>query len=153
MNDSTIAIQASELVEIVGSVFATMLRLEVRESGDPWFPCGNRLTSAVHLTGDWNGAVLFECDRGHACELAGRFLSIDPPHEVDDIVRDVVGELANMIGGNLKCILTRGIHLSVPAVVDGSDYTIRLCGSGTRERVAFRGAGETFWVTLLSVRP
>ena len=66
------------------------------------------MTSAVQLTGEWNGAVLLECDRGQACRFAARFLSIDLPDAVDDVVRDVLGELANMIGGNLKCVLSAG---------------------------------------------
>ena len=90
----------SALAQIVESVFATMMSLEVAECGTPWFPSGDRLTSALHLAGDWNGAVLLECDRRQACRFAGRFLSMDPPDTVDDVVRDVLGELANMIGVN-----------------------------------------------------
>jgi chemotaxis protein CheX len=104
------------------------------------------------LTGDWNGAVLLECDRGQACRFAGRFLSMDPPETVDDVVRDVLGKLANMIGGNLKCVLTRGIRLSMPAVVDGSDYSLRVCGAEVRERLAFQCAEGLFWITVLTTR-
>jgi len=59
------------------------------------------------MAGDWNGAILLECDRRQACQFAGRFLSLDPSDTVDDVVRDVLGELVNMIGGNMKCVLTR----------------------------------------------
>lgn len=142
----------SELAQIVESVFGTMLSLEVNACGTPWFPGGDRLTSAVHLAGDWSGAVLLECDRRQACYFAGRFLSADPPGTVDDVVRDVLGELANMIGGNLKCILSRGIHLSMPSVVDGSDYSLRVCGGGARERLAFQCAEGLFWITVLTTR-
>jgi chemotaxis protein CheX len=148
----SIEILPSELAQIVESVFGTMLSLEVGECGTPWFPSGNRLTSAVHLAGDWNGAVLLECDRGQACRFAGRFLSIDPPDTVDDVVRDVLGELANMIGGNLKCVLTRGIRLSMPSVVDGNDYSVRVCGAEVRERLSFQCAEGLFWITVLTTR-
>ncbi len=142
----------SELAQIVESVFGTMLGLEIGECQAPWFPGADRLTAAVHLAGDWNGAVLVECDRGQACRFAGRFLSMDPPETVDDVVRDVLGELANMIGGNLKCVLTRGIRLSMPSVVDGSDYSLRVCGAEVRERLAFRCAEGPFWITILATR-
>ena len=150
--ESDVAIMPSELAQIVGSVFETMLGLEVGECGAPWFPSLDRLTAVVHLAGDWNGAVLLECDRGQACRFAGRFLSMDPLASVDDVVRDVLGELANMIGGNLKCVLTRGIRLSMPAVVDGSDYSMRVCGAKIRERLAFQSALGLFWITVLSTR-
>src|ERR1035441_5371457 len=112
-----------------------MMSLEVTECGTPWFPGGDRLTSALHLAGDWNGAVLLECDRRQACRFAGRFLSMDPPDTVDDVVRDLLGELANMIGGNLKCVLTPGIRLSMPSIVDGSDYSLRVRGAEPGERL------------------
>jgi len=147
-----IEILPRELAQVVESVFGTMMNLELGECATPWFPSGDRLTSAVHLTGDWNGAVLLECDRKQACRLAGRFLSVDPPETVDDVVRDVFGELANMIGGNLKCVLMRGIRLSIPSVVDGSDYSLRVCGVEVRERLAFQCSEGLFWITVLSAR-
>ena len=147
-----VEIRPDELAEIVESVFGAMLRLPVEECATPWFPGGERLVSAVHLAGDWNGAVLLECDGGQACRFAGRFLSMDPPETVDDVVRDMLGELANMIGGNLKCVLARGIRLSMPSVVDGSDYSLRICGAAVRMRAGFQCAEGLFWVTILSTR-
>jgi chemotaxis protein CheX len=142
-------IHRTDLIEIVSSVFATMLSLDVQESTVPWCPDQDRLTSAVYLTGDWNGAVLVEADRHQARQFAGRFLSIQPPETVNDVVRDVFGELANMIGGNLKCVLTKGIRLSVPSVVDGSNYSVRVCGAEVAERITLHWAEGTFWITVL----
>jgi chemotaxis protein CheX len=150
--ESSIKIHRSELAQIVESVFETMLRLEAVERGAPWSPSGDRLTSAVHLAGDWNGAILLECGHRQACQFAGRFLSMPTPDAVDDVVRDVLGELANMIGGNMKCVMTRGIRLSMPSVVDGSDYGLRICGARIRERIAFQCAEGLFWVTVVSTR-
>ena len=147
-----VEIVPSELAQIVGSVFETMLGLEVGECGAPWFPSVDRLTAVVHLAGVWNGAVLLECDRGQACRFAGRFLSMDPPEAVDDVVRDMLGELANMIGGNMKCVMSRGIRLSMPSVVDGSDYCMRVCGAVVRARLAFQCAEGPFWVTVLTTK-
>jgi len=139
----------TELAQIVESVFAAMMRLEVNECGTPWFTGEDRLTSFVHLSGDWNGALLLECDRGQACRFAGRFLSIDSPGSVDDDVRDVLGELANMIGGNMKCCMPAGVQLSMPTVMEGRDYDMRICGSQVLERVALQCAEGHFWVTIL----
>jgi CheY-specific phosphatase CheX len=99
--------------------------------------------------GDWNGAVLLDCNPRQACQFAGRILSMDPPDMVDDDVRDVLGELANMIGGNLKCGMPTGVRLSMPTVMEGRDYDMRICGSQVLERVAFECAEGHFWVTVL----
>lgn len=160
-NAASTGIHPNELAEIVESVFGTMMNLAVDRCGSPWTPAGDRLTSVVHLTGDWCGAVLLECERRQACQFARRFLCMgapegnmadgDPPGTVDDVVRDVLGELANMIGGNLKCVLTRGTRLSMPSVVDG-DYSLRVCGAEVQERLAFRCAEGIFRITILTTR-
>jgi len=59
---------------------------------------------------------------------------------------------ANMIGGTLKCVLPPGIRLSMPSVVDGSDYRLRVCGAAVCEQVAFGCAEGDFWVTVLAAR-
>jgi CheY-specific phosphatase CheX len=102
-----------------------MLGLPLEETNTPWFAGPDRITSAVHLSGGWEGALMLECSRSQACRFAARFLSMKPADQVDDVVRDVMGELANMIGGNLKGILTNGLHLSMPSVVDG-EYSYRV---------------------------
>jgi chemotaxis protein CheX len=140
------------LAQIVESVFTTMMDLEVSPSDAPWNPSGDRLTSTVYLTGEWNGAVLFDCNPRQACQFAGRILSMDPPAVVDDDVRDVLGELANMIGGNMKCGMTTGVSLSMPTVMEGRDYDMRICGSQVLERIAFQCADGHFWVTVLSTK-
>jgi chemotaxis protein CheX len=143
----SVEIVPNELVQIVGTVFETMLRLETSEGGTAWYPSQERLTAAVRLTGHWNGEVLIECDRAQACRFAGRFLSEDPPDSVDEVVRDVLGELANMIGGNMKCVLTAGIRLSMPAVTEGSGY---VRAPEILERIAFQCEDGPFWVTVLA---
>jgi chemotaxis protein CheX len=137
------------LAQIVESVFETMMSLEVSPSDEPWTSTGDRLTSFVHLTGDWNGAVLLDCNPRQACQFAGRILCMDPPDSVDDDVRDVLGELANMIGGNMKCGMATGVSLSMPTVMEGRDYDMRICGSQVLERVAFQSVDGPFWITVL----
>jgi len=147
--ESTIEIHLGELAQIVGYVFKTMVCLEVSESGQPWNPAGDRLTATIHLAGDWKGALALECGRKQACAFAARFLSIEEPEKVDDVVRDVLGELANMIGGNLKCVLAGGLTLSMPCVVDGADHNLRICRAGVRERLVFESVEGAFSVAVL----
>ncbi len=142
-------IEIDMLERIVKSVFITMLDLEVSTSEIAVQPAVNRLTSFVQMTGDWNGAVLLECSPRQACLFAGRILSMDPPGTVDDDVRDALGELANVIGGNMKCGMSAGIRLSMPTVMEGSDYDLRMCGSHIQQKLTFRCSEGNFWVTIL----
>jgi chemotaxis protein CheX len=136
------------VMQIVESIFVTMMDLNVCAAEAPCFPLGEHLTSSVYLEGEWNGAVSLECNRQQACHFAGKFLSMDPPDAVDDDVRDVLGELANMIGGNLKSIMATDVRLSMPSVIDGANYELRVCGSGIHERMGFQFEGGDFCVTV-----
>ncbi len=145
----SIEIHLGELAQIVEYVFKTMLGLDVSESNQPWVPAADRLTATIHLAGDWRGALALECGRSQACIFAARFLSMEEPETVDDVVRDVLGELANMIGGNLKCVLAGGLRLSMPSVVDGADQNLHVCRAGARERLVFECKEGVFSVAVL----
>jgi len=147
--ESSIEIQMDELAQVVGYVFQTMLCLEVSESDQRWFPSGEQLTATIHLAGDWRGALALECGHKQARAFSGRFLSMDPPQVVDDVVRDVLGELCNMIGGNLKCVLAGGLKLSMPSVVDGADQRLRVCRAGIKERLVFECVEGVFSLVVL----
>jgi CheY-specific phosphatase CheX len=151
--EARVEIHASDLAQIVQSVFDTMLTMRTVESETAWYPGSDRVTARVDLSGAWTGAVLLECGRGQACRFASRFLSVDPPDSVDDVVRAALSELANMIGGNLKCVMTPGIQLSMPSVVDGSDSSMLFRGLELRERVALDSAEGVFWVTVVAAKP
>jgi chemotaxis protein CheX len=146
---SNIEIHLGELAQIVEYVFRTMICLEVSESDQPWLHSSDQLTATIHLAGDWNGVLALGCGSKQACAFAGRFLSMEKPEMVDDVVRDVLGELANMIGGNLKCVLAGGLRLSMPSVVDGSDQNLRVCRAGIRERLVFKSVEGIFSVAVL----
>jgi chemotaxis protein CheX len=145
-------VSAEMMSQIVESVFITMMNLEVIPYEIPWSPSHDQLTAVVHLSGNRNGTLLFECNRWEACRFTGRFLSMEPPDTVNDDVRDVLGELANMIGGNIKCAVASGLKLSMPSVTDGSDYGVRIFGSKFH-RLGFECEEGPFWVTLMAVAP
>jgi CheY-specific phosphatase CheX len=142
-------LDAKILAQTVEQVFLNMMNLEVSPSEQPGTSSHGQLSSAVHLSGVWNGALVFECGRQQACQFAGRFLATDPPEKVTAEVRDVLGELANMIGGNMKSAVATGLNLSMPSVSDGADGALKICEGDVQDRLAFDSPDGPFWVTLL----
>ncbi len=138
------------LRQIVGSVFETMVSLNVSPSEGTWRPGPDHLTSFVQITGICGAAVLLECNRWQACLFAGRILAMDPREEVNDDVRDVLGELANMIGGNMKSEMPTGARLSMPTVVDGSHASLHFCGSKVQKSLSFQCTDGDFWIFVLA---
>ncbi len=146
-----LSVYRADLVQIVESVFATMLDLPIESAPPPTAPPGDILTAVEHFAGDWRGAVLLECTRDQAFEFTHRLMCIDRPSSMNDDVRDAMGELANMLAGNLKSVLPHGVGLSMPSVVEGTDYSLRVCGGNLIDRMSFRSALGPFSVTLVEV--
>ena len=106
------------------------------------------ITSAVHFVGSWKGALRIECTVEQTFEITRR-LNIEMPQQVNEDVCDAYGELANMIGGNLKAVLPHPVHLSMPSIVKGDDYSLHICSTIIVSRQAFLCELGTFWVTLV----
>ena len=87
-----IAIDSGELTRAVQQVFSSMLGLQLNSSnGDrpPDFPPERKVSAAVGISGEWNGAVVLECGTATACHLTGVMMGSPPPPTVDEVVKDV----------------------------------------------------------------
>lgn len=137
--------------QITENVFQTMMGIEVRLADSPFPRVGELITAVVSLAGSWKGAVLVECGLEAAFLLTSRMLGVELPTSLNDDVRDALGELANMVGGNLKAVLPGGVGLSLPTVVWGQNYRMQICRAGKRSQWVFESDEVTFAVGLVEV--
>jgi chemotaxis protein CheX len=137
--------------DIVVNVFQTMMAMDVQTVDTPFPPSGELITAAISLAGSWKGAVLVECGLQEAFLFTSRMIGIDVPTSLNDDVRDALGELANMVGGNLKSVLPSGVSLSLPTVVWGVNYSMQICHAGPERRWVFQCPEATFAVALVEV--
>lgn len=79
---------------------------------------GAQWSANVSISGTWEGSVTVEVADAVAIELTRRMLGISTS-PVDEDVADAVGEVVNMIGGNIKSLLPGPSTLSLPAVAAG----------------------------------
>ncbi len=140
-----------EISQIVADVFKTMFKTEVDSVPETWEPRPGCLTAAIFFAGSWKGAVLLECTETLARKWTSRLVGMVEPPEVTDDVRDAMGELVNMVGGNLKSVLPRGVGLSMPSVVQGRNYSLRICGGNLVNRQIFCCGADRFAITLVEV--
>jgi len=63
-------------------------------------------------------------------------------------MQDATGELSNMVGGNVKALLPQPSRLSLPSVVEGKDYNLRIPGALCISRMVFESQGSPFVVTM-----
>ncbi|GAA2515989.1 chemotaxis protein CheX [Pilimelia columellifera] len=73
--------------------------------------------ASVSITGSWHGHVVFACSVPAAKLAAATFLAIPPEEVTEDDLADTLGELANIVGGNVKSMLPTGCFVSLPHVL------------------------------------
>ncbi|HEX3892794.1 MAG TPA: chemotaxis protein CheX [Terracidiphilus sp.] len=86
------------------------------------------VTAVVGFGGQLSGACVFRCGALVAMKIAGHMTGMEF-HEVDDTVKDGIGELCNMLAGAWKGkvpALAANCGLSVPAVITGRDYNLHV---------------------------
>jgi chemotaxis protein CheX len=149
---TTFEAYSEQAVQLFCEVFRTMLHMEVYPCSEPVNPAPEPIvTSAVYFAGSWKGAALLECNLDLAIVFTERLMSGCHPTSFDDDVRDCVGELANMLGGNIKALLPSGAELSIPTVIEGRNYSVRLCGNNSFVRLPFVCEAGTFVVIIVEV--
>jgi chemotaxis protein CheX len=141
-----------EEAQIIADVFQTMLGVMVERVPGTWHSDTPPVTAAVYYAGAWNGALLVECTREQSFQFTHRLMSIEPPQSVNDDVHDALGELANMVAGNLKAVLPPGVAISMPSVVEGTNYSLRICGGNDVSRMTFSSELGEFRITLVEMR-
>ena len=117
------------IVDITKGVFSTMVMLDVVDEyplSEPVTSFHETLTSMVGLAGSHTGILAIHCPKALALRITSSMLGMEVT-EIDDDVNDALGEIANMIGGDVKHIFSpkgADINLSIPTVIYGSDYML-----------------------------
>jgi CheY-specific phosphatase CheX len=131
-------VKDSELTQIVSTIWQSVLAMDCDPTDDLPGACAGTMLGCVQIAGVWQGAVVMGCPRGFAANAAAIMFGVRTADCTVTDMQDAVAELTNMIGGNVKGLLTDGeaCHLSQPSVVVGSDYATRLPGTQSLNRVA-----------------
>ena len=112
------------------SVFSMMLGLPVEIQPHKIVPQPDPVDGVVALlglTGPWAGTGVLFCDELFACKIGSAMLMTEVS-EINGDVLDGLGEVANMVLGNLKESLqshTGPLGLTLPTVVYGKNFSTR----------------------------
>jgi len=138
---------STEISEIVAEVWGAMLGLET-EVADPDTLGGlPHLTGSVDVTGPHGCLVSLSVSDAAARAFAAAMFAADPHELADDEVVDAVGELTNMVGGNIKSLLPEPSRLSLPVVVPGHGVP---AGTDVLNRVALSTGSDAVLITVRS---
>lgn len=128
-------VTADQLTQIAQDVWASFLQLELEQVAHVPLT-GRTVTGCVLVSGEWQGSVFLEVPAQHATAAAEAMFAADAGSLSADEVSDALGELTNMVGGNVKSLLPAPSKLSLPSVAEGESYTVRVPGAVLLDRVA-----------------
>lgn len=115
---STCAIAREEVVEMTNELFGPMLGIEIETAAD--FSGNNVSESAwqasVSINGDWAAEVQTIIPEKLAHRVACTMFSMTPDELTEGDMQDAMGEVVNIIGGNIKGIVGMESNLSLPCV-------------------------------------
>lgn len=144
---------AQQIIAATEEIFSSMIMLEVT-AGEPFkrsnVPLKRSISGIIGLAGKSKGLLAIHLPDATAIAITTAFLGMDVT-EIDDDVRDAIGELANMLGGSVKTALDpqgSDIQLSMPSAIYGEEYSIDCLADAINIAVPFRLADETFLVEL-----
>lgn len=142
--------------DIIGAttdVFSTMLMMDL-VVGDPVDGAGgeveSNITAMLGLGGDIRGMLAVHCPAAVAMAITSGFLGMDVD-ELNEDVKDAIGEIANMVAGNLKIAFAGydlKIELAIPTSIIGKSYRVGGMMGARRVAVPFTLEQGTFLVEL-----
>jgi chemotaxis protein CheX len=124
-------------------------------AGNPYFSGRTQeidqdISAVIGLSGDIRGAVVVAMKKKFAIKLADTLVGTAHTDMDDDIV-DAIGEIVNIIAGNVKNDVPGGekIVISLPTVVKGKDHSFAWPGKVSRILcISFRFEEDSFYLLV-----
>ncbi|MDR2444381.1 MAG: chemotaxis protein CheX [Spirochaetaceae bacterium] len=124
-------------IDVCKNVFRELIGAEI-EAGRPYFSSQISypnwdISGVIGITGDACGAIVISLKKALALKLT-EILTGKAHDSEDEEVVDSIGEIINIISGNLKLDFEKEFRLviSLPTVVCGNDHTIQWPHSNAR---------------------
>ncbi len=135
----------------VDEVFHLMLGVRCERAAGPPEVEPESVTAVVGFGGLLSGACVFRTGGLAAMKIAQQMTGMEFT-SIDDIVKDGIGEICNMLAGAWKGKvpgLAANCGLSVPAVITGRDYNLHVQAPEFQLHHAYRFEDASFAVTIV----
>lgn len=135
----------------VEEVFRMMLGIECQRHAESPAVGKESVTAVVGFGGLLSGACVFRATGRTAMKIAALMTGMEFT-EIDDTVKDGMGEICNMLAGSWKAKvpeLAAHCGLSIPAVITGRDYNLHVQAPEFQVHHVYRFGDEVFEVTIV----
>jgi chemotaxis protein CheX len=143
---------AQIVVQATTEIYDTMIMADIQTGAplaEPIKDFTRYVSGIVGLAGLCQGMLAIHAPEKVAMGITNDFLGMEV-ESVDDDVKDAISELANMVGGSVKPVLSpngKDIQLSLPSVFHG-DYTVKYFTQAFWIVVPFTISSGQFYVEL-----
>ena len=105
----------SEIQQYNKMVWTTLLGFDIKPQPGPFDISPEKIvTGSVQVTGKWNGVISIYLPPSLVSRVTETMFSLNSGEATLETQKDAVGELINMIGGNIKAMLPHPCTLSTP---------------------------------------
>lgn len=135
-------------------LFDTMLSMDVELADEAAEPVSGtpRIIGSIDFAGDVMGSINIQVSETFAHLISAAMLETDLEKIEDDIqIKDVIGEVANIIAGNLKsgfCESGLPCEISPPFITSGNDFKIETLNMDRYENFAFHYQDNIIFVEV-----
>jgi chemotaxis protein CheX len=142
-----------KIIEATIEIFTGMVMMEISVGGEPLLTLGplkNSITGMIGLAGIHKGVLAVHFPKQVALDVTSSFLGMEVS-EIDADVQDAIGEIANILGGNLKTILSdrgKDIQLSLPSTIYGDQYAFTSQADVDQVILPFQAPSGMFYVEV-----
>lgn len=143
-------IDEAALVDVVQHVWATLLDSSAAPADISAF---DGTTATISIVGVWNATLTMTMDDDAVASCAAQLFGLDADELDDELRADAIGEIANVVGGNLKSLVGTDPPptLSLPIV---SDTVPDVVGATTTVEAGFDADGHhVLWKIHDPARP
>ncbi len=144
----------SHIIESMVEVFDTMVSMEIELSDSEPQDTGDadRVVAAVNFAGNVAGILNIQVTTDLARLMTANKLDLEPEElEGDGEIKDLLSEISNIVGGNLKSALNDAglaCELSTPSMTYGGDLTINSLNMERFERFVFMHRQDWIFVEV-----
>jgi chemotaxis protein CheX len=135
-----------ELTEIAQTIWESVLHMPLAPAtAAPPSRAGGTLTASIAFSGAWEGEVVATLSEALGRSIAGAMLASEPDEVAHEDVLDAVGEIINMLGGNVKALMPPPCQLALPRVLTGGTPAT---DDGLKEALHFSCQHHAIQITL-----
>jgi len=142
------------LISATEEVFSSSVIQRI-EPGSPYFrtevPEGESITGVIYFSGNATGYAAINMSKETADLVAHDFLFGVDLQVTEEVIEDILGELANILAGRVKSYIDppgSNLHLSAPEINHGNDFLPASLPDAKKVTIPFYFDDGGFWVEV-----